>query len=356
MEQKIVIKAHFENIEPVVVKLISEAKISVLIVMAWLTSNVIKRALYRAKLRNSLLQVELVVDDNEINDQYFLDVANDFQAIGILIKKKIDGRFLHRKFMIIDEDLTLLGSYNYSGKAKRNAENVALIRDDRFNSIHKRVFWAITEETYVDENVQLLFDHPEFAQRLLCTYYPFTREQYKLYKDRIINGYCFTHENGLYDEIKYDPGFIFNQRCWMDRKLIAGEFKLPINKELIKNWIGSRNENLLIDGYRDDPEYWDELGEQIERNWDAVDIFFRTLFDTTWTYDVLKSMINNQVDIIIEDRLWPDNFALFLNQKLVNKLFASFPKIENDYSNHEMQLAINRLGKKLKKNKKQSPL
>jgi hypothetical protein len=345
METATVAKAHFESIEPVVVKLIGEAKSSIFIVMAWLTSKVVKRALLRAKHRNPELIIEIVVDDNEINDQCFLDTENDFSESGIIIIKKVDGRFLHRKFMIVDETFTLLGSYNYTGKAKRNAENVALIKDAKFNAVHRRVFRAITDHCYLDENIQLLFDYPDFAQKILSAYYPFSREQFKRHKDKIINGDCFTHENGMYDEIKYEPGFIFNPRCWMNRKLLSGEFKLPINKEILKNWTGKRNENLIIDGYKDSPEFYDEIGEQIEHNWDAVGVFFHTLFDTTYTYKELKKMVRRGVDIIIEDRLWPDNFALFLNEQWVDKLFDQFPEVKNNYDDYDWHLQAKRMEK-----------
>lgn len=93
METATVVKAHFENIEPIITKLIREAKESVYIVMAWLTSNGIKRVLLQAKRRNPGLHIGIVVDENETNQQYFLDFEDDFKTNGIDIRKKLDSRF-----------------------------------------------------------------------------------------------------------------------------------------------------------------------------------------------------------------------------------------------------------------------
>lgn len=255
--------------------------------------------------------------------------------------------------MVIDGCVTLLGSYNFTNKARRNAENLALIKNCRFADVHKRVFRSMTDDAYTDENIQLLFEFPLFAQRLISAHYPFNRAQYRKYQSKIINGRCFTYDNGYYDEIGYEPGFIFNPKCRMNRKLVAGELGLPVTKEKIKNWITGRNETLILSGYRDFPDLWDEIGEQLDINSDVVELLFQTMFDHTYNYEELKSLISEELNIIKEDRLWPDNFGLFLNDRLIDQLFDLFPAVQNDYTDHQLKMASRKFKKS--ENNKEKP-
>lgn len=325
------VKVYHHSIEDKIIELILDAKNSIKISMAWFTSKKIKDALIELKYSNSSIEIEIVVDDNRINDLYFFNDREKFTEQGIILHKKSLPKFLHNKFTVIDNKISITGSYNFSNKAKRNSENIAVIYDSNVSSVNSRVFRFLTEPLYIDENIYLLFDHPLFAQKLLSAFYPFTYSEFKKYRDKLVLGYCFTHENGIYDEIKYDPGFIFNPKVHFDKKLKTSEFPLPISKLMIKNWISGRNTNLIIDSYQGHVEEYIYINDAIERSDKAVEAFFKRKIESTYTYEKLKELVVNDIDIIIEDELFPHNFALFFNKNIVSKIFEKIPLADKDY-------------------------
>lgn len=324
-------KSYFENIEPLIINRILSAEVSIYIAVAWFTSTPIKDALLRAKDKRQEIIIEVIVDDNEVNKKYFLNTQNEFLNAGIIIQKNWKRDFLHRKFMVIDGHTTLTGSYNYTRKAKFNAENLNETIDINFARVHIRVFKRMTDESYFDENMQLLLDYPLFAQKLLSTYFPFKKMQYIRYKNKIVIGDCFTHNVGDYDQLTYYPGFIFNKKYKFDKKLINNEFALPISKSVVKNWIGSRNQMLIIDSYREYPEYYHEINDRLEENEKSFEEFYKIRLESTYTYQQLKMHIERDVDIIVEERLWPDNFGLFLDDRILDSTFANMTDAENHY-------------------------
>jgi hypothetical protein len=324
-------KSYYENIEHIIIENIKEAQSSIHIAVAWFTSGPIKNALLRAKRNRPDLIIEIVVDGNDVNERYFMNTGAEFITAGIVIHKNWKSDFLHRKFTIIDGRTTLNGSYNYTNNARSNAENLNVIINENFAQVHLRVFKRMTNENYFDENMKLLLDYPLFAQKLISTYYPFKRQQYNKYKEKIVIGQCFTHNVGDYDKIAYMPGFIFNTKFKFDRKLRDHEFPLPISKTGIKDWIGGRDEMMIIDSHYGLEEYYHEIGERLDEYRKSFEAFFKIRVDSTHSYEQLKACIESDVDIIKEDRLWSDNFALFMDDHILEKVFVAIPVAENDY-------------------------
>lgn len=324
-------KTYFNNIEQLIIDKIGQANVSIHIAVAWFTSGPIKQALLKAKQYKPKITIEVVVDDNEVNEKYFLNTEAEFVEAGIVIHKNWRPNFLHRKFMVLDRNTTLIGSYNFTNKARSNAENIAIVESENFSQVHIRLFKRMTDENYFDENMQLLLDYPKFAQNLISTYYPFKRKDYTKFKDKIVIGQCYTYDVGNYDEIAYTPGLIFNAKYKLDKKLREHEFPLPISKNGIKNWIGSRDQMMIIDSYRELEEYYDQINDRLDEYQEYFDQFFKILIESTYSYNQLKAYIESDIDIIKEERLWADNFALFLDNKILNMAFELMPLAENEY-------------------------
>jgi len=323
-------KAYFRGIEKKIIELINESNHSIKIAMAWFTNNDIKDCLINVKTNNPKIQIQIVVDDNWINDKYFLNYKEKFENVGIEIMDKATKRFLHSKFLVIDGKTTLIGSYNYSKKANINLEHIGVIKCPDFSSNHLRIFNFITDSNYIDENIKLLYEFPKFTQKILSTYYSFNKIEYRKYKDKIEIGDCFTHENGIYDEIKYYPGLIFNP-CVSKigfEKPENSEFQIPIKKEMIKSWTEGRNENLIIESYRGDEENYHLINGELEKNRIGVENYFKRKMEKTFKYIELKKLIESKVDIILEDDLWLNNFEPFLKKEQIEILFEKLEKIE----------------------------
>ena len=327
-------KSYFFNIEEKLIDEINNANSSIIIAVAWFTSKILKDALISKKVNNPNLIIEIIVDNNKINDKYFFNYEDQFLEVGIILKEKVQRRFLHNKFIIIDEKIVINGSYNFSKNAKSNLENIIINYSERISKNFKRQFEYITQENYIDENVKLLFRYPEFAQKMLSTYYEFTQKEYKKYSGKIKLGYCFTHPNGFSDELKYEPGLIFNKKVKLEPR-IRNEFKLPIQKSIIKNWLFHNSlrfnyeSHLESAGDINDEEFWSEFSSDMEGLDKYLNDYFKRKEDNTFNANELEKMIVEQhIDIVIEDDLWSSNFQPYLNKQIVEELFLSFNNIK----------------------------
>lgn len=328
--------AYFKGIEKKIIEMIRRSNYSIKIAMAWFTNSDIKDCLIEVKKSNPNIEIIIVVDDNEINKKYFLNSKSAFEDVGIKIKSKVSGRFLHNKFMVIDEMITITGSYNYSKKANLNLENIVVVECSDFSSSYSRVFEFLTNNQYVDENIQLLFDNPIFAQQIISTYYAFEKKEYLKFKNKIEIGNCFTHENGFYDEIKYYPGLIFNPKVltYGYKKPEFFEFSIPVEKDMIKSWVESRNMNLILESFRGDEENYHLINDELEKSEKALEIYFKRKVERTYRYSKLKELIQAKIDIVLEDDLWLNNFEPFLSKRLIEEIFEKI-EVKEDKENND---------------------
>lgn len=316
-------KAFFSGIEKKLIELIDESEKSIKIAMAWFTSPEIKNCLTQKKISNPSIEISIVVDDNDINKDYFFNSKSEFEKVGIEIREKVIDRFLHHKFMVIDEFIVITGSYNYSKRANSSLENIVVINSSKLGSNYSRIFEFLTNSNYLDENVQLLFDNPRFAQKIISTYYQFDEGEYFKYKDKIEIGDCYTHFNGMYNEIAYNPGLVFNsilsKRNYLDGR--SFEFNPPIKKENIKNYLKDRNESIILDSFEGEEESYHLINGELEKNEKSIQKYFKRKMEKTYRYPKLERLVKDGVDIILEDDLWVNNFEPFLSKELIEKIF-----------------------------------
>lgn len=322
-------KVFFKGIEKKLIECISSTEKSLYIAMAWFTNKEIKESLIALKKKKPDVIIEIVVDDNFINDNHFSNTETEFKAVGIIIKKNVTGIFLHHKYMISDHKTTITGSYNYSKKANWNLENIIVVNSSNVSNYYFRLFQFLTNENYKDENILLLFDYPEFAQSIISTYYNFTKKEYNKFKEKIEFGDCFTYDNGLGDSLSYYPGLVFNQKVKWNKE-ITSEFELPINKEIIKNWIESENVNLTLDFYRGKEDLYHLINDELKENIESLEIAFKRKIDKIISSDNIEDLIKNEVNIIIEDDLWLMNFEPFINKEIINEVFEKIKPTENN--------------------------
>ncbi len=105
---------------------ITKAQKSIDIAMYSITSREIAQAILKAKERN--VKVRIVLDRSQIQEH--------FSKSRYLINKGIDVKFhlgpglMHDKFAVIDDQVLLTGSFNWTVSAdKKNAENLLVITD-----------------------------------------------------------------------------------------------------------------------------------------------------------------------------------------------------------------------------------
>ena len=123
--QKIENEVAFRNNENKVLNAINNAKVSILVAMAWFTNEKIKEALQQKRMEG--LRIEIVIFKDGVNGAHGVDLS-EFDCVEI---RGTRGGIMHNKFCVIDNQKVLTGSYNWTTNAEsRNDENVLLTSDN----------------------------------------------------------------------------------------------------------------------------------------------------------------------------------------------------------------------------------
>jgi len=109
-----------------IIKELNQAKISILVQAYSFTSAPIAKALLNAHKRG--VKVEVILDKSQRKEKYS---SADFLAnSGIPTLIDADHAITHNKVMIIDGEVVITGSFNFTKAAEeKNAENLLVIRD-----------------------------------------------------------------------------------------------------------------------------------------------------------------------------------------------------------------------------------
>lgn len=122
---------YFEKIEDVIIEDIKSSKQQLLIAVAWFTNHKIFDALIEKVDGNDGFSAKLIVINDNINHRPGgLDFQRFVSAGGCLYfaEKNIP---MHNKYMVIDSDIVITGSYNYTYFAETiNDENIVRIKGD----------------------------------------------------------------------------------------------------------------------------------------------------------------------------------------------------------------------------------
>jgi phosphatidylserine/phosphatidylglycerophosphate/cardiolipin synthase-like enzyme len=137
---KAVCFSRVEQCDNLLINLISQARKSVYVAIYSFTRDGLARALIDAKKRG--VEVKVVIEEENAYGQ-----GSDYQMLkdaGIDIRLDGNPALMHHKFMIVDGELVVTGSYNWSTAAEdRNDENFVVIRDkevvDRFTQEFNRL-------------------------------------------------------------------------------------------------------------------------------------------------------------------------------------------------------------------------
>jgi hypothetical protein len=120
----ILLKAYFENIQSNILRFLSKATHEIIIVVAWINTDIFKDTLVELLKKN--VKITIVYNNDFINRK----IVKDIKGIEyISIKMPIVKNKMHNKFCIIDNRYVISGSYNWSENAEKNLENI-IITDD----------------------------------------------------------------------------------------------------------------------------------------------------------------------------------------------------------------------------------
>lgn len=124
------IECYFDNIEEIVLRNIISARTTIYVCMAWFTNFNIFKAI-RHKLEEGIKVVILINNDLINNGGYCLNF-NELINKGLELHLAEYPELIHHKFCIVDEQLLMTGSYNWTFFSENiNRENMIVIKDDQ---------------------------------------------------------------------------------------------------------------------------------------------------------------------------------------------------------------------------------
>lgn len=118
-------QAHFRDIENRILEQLDNARVSIHIVMAWFTNETLFSKLIEKQEQG--LDVQLLIFDDGVNRKHGVD----FNRLNCThLKRGLRGGLMHDKFCIIDNQIVITGSYNWTNNAEhRNDENISTAKD-----------------------------------------------------------------------------------------------------------------------------------------------------------------------------------------------------------------------------------
>jgi phosphatidylserine/phosphatidylglycerophosphate/cardiolipin synthase-like enzyme len=128
-------QAHFKQIENQILEYLDAAEISINVAVAWFTNQLLADKLEEKKAQG--LDVEVVIFDDYINAKY----AVSLPEVPVTKVKGSRGGKMHEKFCVLDNQIVLNGSYNWSDSAEhRNDETLAIHQDPKLATLYTKEF------------------------------------------------------------------------------------------------------------------------------------------------------------------------------------------------------------------------
>ncbi|MDF4592846.1 phospholipase D-like domain-containing protein [Vibrio parahaemolyticus] len=174
------VEAYFEDIEDEIIRVLRSSKNSVRICVAWISGKIYTPIL--DDLANRGVTVELVYDNNSTNLRHGVPFSKKYTTYAI--DTRLSSSLMHNKFCIVDDEILITGSYNWSNKAKDSFENIVVIRNE----------------------FELIKDFLHEFYDLIAYYRAFSSNYVRKCRcgSNLFNLGILGQESGLYDESKID--------------------------------------------------------------------------------------------------------------------------------------------------------
>lgn len=110
---------HFEKLDKLIIENLKKAEFDVKIAVAWITDLNIIKTLEECKKKG--ISITVIFFNDKINNIEYFESLYKLDA-----QIHYTSKLMHNKFCVIDEKLTLNGSYNWTNSAKSNNENIQI--------------------------------------------------------------------------------------------------------------------------------------------------------------------------------------------------------------------------------------
>lgn len=117
--------ASFQDNVNKILAVLDKAKVSINIAMAWFTVKELYDKLI--EMKNKGVDIKIIVNNDFVNEKYGIDLS-PFNSVKIRGER---GGIMHNKFCVIDNQIVITGSFNWTNNAEnRNSENIQTTYDD----------------------------------------------------------------------------------------------------------------------------------------------------------------------------------------------------------------------------------
>lgn len=145
MKTDIISVVEFRNIEKKILEALDEAIATIDVSVAWFTNDTLQKKLLEKK--NAGCKVRIMIDANHTNQRHGVDL-NPFEHKAIKAERK---GIMHHKFCVIDNNITIHGSYNWTTNAEtKNNEEISVDKNDvKKASAYTKEFNRLWDTDYV---------------------------------------------------------------------------------------------------------------------------------------------------------------------------------------------------------------
>ena len=280
------IEHYSHKIQNAIQKELFKANSSIKIAVAWFTNDLLFQPLL-LKL-GAGVSVELILNKDDINcsDDNEVDF-DEFVKAGGILRWNDTKQLLHDKFCIIDNNVVIYGSYNWTNKAEYNEESIAIAKgEDATTQFYVDKFCMLTNKYGKVEIKETSEDKPKekeeeltpeevmisnsFAKGCFPDEY-LTHYDKKYCKCKDLSEYTyelhFFDEVGVYDEfiIAYDN----NEYCFLDTNTFV-----PLRNDGRFNYLGGFNNLGIIEKHNNSKRIWVETKEWYDTKgkWGLYDV------------------------------------------------------------------------------------
>lgn len=118
-------EVEFKSIEQKILKALDEARATIDVSVAWFTNTTLQKKLLEKQKEGC--KVRVMIDANYTNEKHGVDLS-PFEHKAV--KSERNG-IMHYKFCVIDNNITIHGSYNWTANAEtKNNEEISVSKND----------------------------------------------------------------------------------------------------------------------------------------------------------------------------------------------------------------------------------
>ena len=158
-------QAYFDNIAEQISKRLQKSQQSVFIAVAWFTDSSLFKLLCEKSQQG--VQIQLMLMNDEINNSCGINYDLLVKSGGKVWKVGNESEnLMHNKFCVIDNEIIVSGSYNWTNRAKQNHESITIIEDKELATQFIEEFLFLKKSYFGDSPETIVMDYAQICIRL----------------------------------------------------------------------------------------------------------------------------------------------------------------------------------------------